>query len=176
MAFGKEIKRLREQENISVSKLASIIGVSADRLRKWEEKDFDPREEDTLVIEHFFRMPISYVMKLDSIKSFLIVQKDGERPKITFNTIIKEVELMGELLKSKDETIAALRREVDALLVIIDLYKRFANGGFTPVENVKLEQELIEKLESDIKDGVVSKIIKFKDGHYELIKGDSDPK
>jgi hypothetical protein len=46
MAFGAEIKKLREDAGISVDKLTALIGVKAGRWRKWEEKDFDPRDED----------------------------------------------------------------------------------------------------------------------------------
>ena len=41
MGFGIEIKRLREDGGFSAQKLADAIGIDAERLRKWEQKDFE---------------------------------------------------------------------------------------------------------------------------------------
>lgn len=71
MAFGMAIKKLREDARISVEKLAGRIGVSADRWRKWEEKDFDPRDEDQALIESFFGLSLKHIERLSSIKDFL---------------------------------------------------------------------------------------------------------
>lgn len=73
MPFGAEIKRLREDAKISVDKLAAKIGVNAGRWRKWEEKDLNPRIEDCTKIEAYFKMDLEQIMKLPSIKKFLIV-------------------------------------------------------------------------------------------------------
>lgn len=73
MGFGLEIKRLREDANISAQKLADKVGIDAARLRKWEEKDMSPREEDTAIIEAFFKMSLDELSKQKSIKKFLIV-------------------------------------------------------------------------------------------------------
>lgn len=67
MGFGKEIKRLRDDVNMSAGKLAIIIGIDADRLRKWEQKDLTPRDKDTATIEQFFGMSLEKIEKLSSI-------------------------------------------------------------------------------------------------------------
>lgn len=67
VAFGKEIKRLREQSNYSAKKMADLMNVDVERLRKWEQRDQDPRDEDTEKIEAFFQMPINEAMKLKSL-------------------------------------------------------------------------------------------------------------
>lgn len=54
MGFGKEIKRLRSDAGVSAKKLADLIGVDSERLRKWELYDFEPRAEDQYKIENFF--------------------------------------------------------------------------------------------------------------------------
>jgi len=77
MAFGSELKRLRENAKISVQKIADKIDVDADRWRKWEEKDLTPRIEDATKIENFFGMPLEDIMKLKSIKKFLIVPHEN---------------------------------------------------------------------------------------------------
>lgn len=73
MAFGAEIKRLREHANISVQKIAELIGVDPERWRKWEQKDMTPRKEDGDKIEAFFGMDLAELMELKSIKEFLNV-------------------------------------------------------------------------------------------------------
>lgn len=76
MGFGKEIKRLREEAKISVQKLSDMIGLDnggADRWRLWERKDFSPKDEDTRLIEAFFKMSIKEIERLQSIKKFLNV-------------------------------------------------------------------------------------------------------
>lgn len=78
MPFGRDIKKLREQANISVEKLALKIGVKASRWRKWEEKDLSPRLDDAQRIEAFFGMPLDDVTKLSSISKFLIVPQETE--------------------------------------------------------------------------------------------------
>ena len=77
MAFGSAIKKLREDAGISAEKIAARIGVSAARWRKWEEKDFDPREEDRALIEEFFGASIAEIAEMSTIKNFLKVPKKG---------------------------------------------------------------------------------------------------
>src|SRR5690606_18844124 len=89
MGFGKEIKRLREEANISVQKLAEKIGVDAERWRKWEAKDLTPRLEDTAAIEAFFGMDLNAITGLESIKKFLIVPRESKEPS---NTDVNEPE------------------------------------------------------------------------------------
>jgi transcriptional regulator with XRE-family HTH domain len=78
MGFGKELKRLRESAKISVQKLADKIGVDADRMRKWEQLDYEPRHEDVVKIELFFGMPLASVSGLHSLGDFLKVQNTAE--------------------------------------------------------------------------------------------------
>lgn len=77
MAFGKEIKRLREDAQISAEKLASKIGIDSARLRKWEQKDLTPRFDDIKRIEIFFKKPVEDIMKLKTIKEFLNVPRES---------------------------------------------------------------------------------------------------
>jgi len=77
VGFGGDIKKLREGAGISVQKLADKIGVNADRLRKWEEKDLTPRFDDAQTIEAFFGMDLAKISQLKSIKEFIIVPHHG---------------------------------------------------------------------------------------------------
>lgn len=128
MAFGKEILRLRKAVNISAEKLAKMIGIRADRLRKWEEKDNDPREEDTRRIEEFFGMEIQKVMELDSIRKFLKVQKSNEEV-VNEDGLGKKAKTEVNSGKSADNTLDEEKIDVvlEALRSEIRLkYNRFA--------------------------------------------------
>lgn len=75
MGFGIEIKRLREDAGYSAQKLADAIGIDAERLRKWEQKDFDPRDDDREKIETYFGTSLELIMKLEK---FPIQLKDKD--------------------------------------------------------------------------------------------------
>ena len=103
MAFGAEIKRLREDARISVKKLADKIGVNADRWRKWEEKDLTPRIEDAEIIEGFFGMDLSKIVKLPSIKEFLIVPREKNQVP---NIEPGQLDLIKEVIQIKERQLA----------------------------------------------------------------------
>lgn len=71
MAVGKEIKRLRGKKT-SAADAANLIGVSVDRLRKWEERDSDPSDTgDIKKVEDYFGVSLN---EIKSIKSFDFVE------------------------------------------------------------------------------------------------------
>jgi|ERR1700749_1362669 len=67
MGVGTQIKRIRDLNDLSAVKMASLIGVDVERLRKWESKNLNPRREDSDKIEEFFKVPISELSKIDKI-------------------------------------------------------------------------------------------------------------
>jgi hypothetical protein len=70
MATGKEIKRLRGKT--SAGRVADLIGVGVDRLRKWEERDSDPSDSgDVSKVERYFGVPLG---KLRDLKTFDFVE------------------------------------------------------------------------------------------------------
>lgn len=70
MATGYEIKRLRTQEKKSAQEVADFIGVDASRLRKWEERDTDPKDTGDIkkVLEYFNIESLSDLSKFDKFK------------------------------------------------------------------------------------------------------------
>lgn len=70
MAAGKEILRLRGK--ISAADVAEYIGVKVDRLRKWEERDTDPKDTgDVEKVEAYFGVSLS---GLKDLKTFDFVE------------------------------------------------------------------------------------------------------
>jgi transcriptional regulator with XRE-family HTH domain len=108
MALGKEIKRLREDVPISAQKLADRIGIDADRLRKWEQKDLDPRHDDVMLIEDFFGMDIKRVMSLSSIKKFLGTNENNRQPKDKVKFKTDDKTLLMELIRESRRTKATV--------------------------------------------------------------------
>jgi transcriptional regulator with XRE-family HTH domain len=67
MAFGSEIKRLRNIHNVSAQLLADAIGIDSERLRSWEKQDLNPRSDDQRAIEKYFGMPLQQLVSLDRL-------------------------------------------------------------------------------------------------------------
>lgn len=73
MAFGKEIKRIRESSGITASAMVELIGIdSLVRYKAWEQKDNNPKFEDRKLIETFFGMDLDEVIKLNKIPDYLL--------------------------------------------------------------------------------------------------------
>ena len=51
MAFGNEMKRIKDSQKLTAARMAEILGVSQDRLTKWMQKDLNPKEEDVITME-----------------------------------------------------------------------------------------------------------------------------
>lgn len=117
MAFGKEFKRLKEESGFSAGKIADLIGVNADRLRKWMELDHTPRPEDAAVIEAFFEMPLKEIAKLKSIKDFLKVPRETSNIRINeAPTLTEYIESIKEQKRMAVEHAADLKKLLEASL------------------------------------------------------------
>lgn len=80
MAAGAEIKRLRG--NISAQQAASLIGVDVERLRKWEQRDVDPKDSgDIQKVEAFFKTSVSKLKTLETFQFFPRETKTNEASK-----------------------------------------------------------------------------------------------
>lgn len=75
---------MREDVPISAQKLADLIGINANRLRKWEEKDMNPRTEDVNLIEEFFGLEMKKILELTSIKKFVKVPNTLSEPQTPY--------------------------------------------------------------------------------------------
>jgi len=73
MAAGKEIKRLRESgiKKISAETLAGYMNVDAAKLRKWEQRDADPKDSgDKKNVETYFGCTLIGLEKLDKFQFY----------------------------------------------------------------------------------------------------------
>lgn len=66
MPAGNEIKRLRIKAQKSAAEVAALMGVNAERLRKWEQRDVDPKDSaDINRVEKFFGTSLDNLSKLN---------------------------------------------------------------------------------------------------------------
>jgi transcriptional regulator with XRE-family HTH domain len=67
MAAGKEIRRLRDK--VSAQQVATLIGVDAAKLRKWEQRDANPKDSgDITKVEKYFGTKIDQLHKLETFQ------------------------------------------------------------------------------------------------------------
>jgi transcriptional regulator with XRE-family HTH domain len=125
MAFGKEIKRLREKASWSAQKTADQLGVKVERLRKWEQRDLDPRDEDALLIEKFFNLPIAEIKKVDDIRKFHKVPNMENHKESTGESDYKEkyIRLLEELRQQDLANLTVLKEMIDDLHESVKLNK-----------------------------------------------------
>lgn len=115
MAAGKEIKRLRGK--LAASKAAAFIGVDPEKLRKWEQRDVDPKDyADILAVEHYFGCHIKDLSKLDNFQF---------SPKPT-NGALKEADAsygkayLEESVKNLSETEKINARNIERLISLLE--------------------------------------------------------
>lgn len=160
MSFGKEMKRLREEANMSVQKIADMIGVNADRWRKWEEKDLKPRMEDGIIIEAFFGMGIRDLTKLESIKEFLKVpivqmksEKDDKPHFITQGSVVTETKTSSTKLDQSDRDLLS---EISINQKATLQYLREIRERLDRLEGRKTGTEAVREMKDLIKKGKAS--------------------
>ena len=136
MAFGKEIKRIKDKQKLTAARISEILGVSQDRLTKWMQKDLDPKEEDVITMEGKLGMSIEEIMKLEKLPTVQKVPNDS----IQFN------DALGVTIENQIEILATGR----TILSILAELQAPLKKGFLPTQlsntyrkMVKDEVELI---------------------------------
>lgn len=76
MATGAELKRIRATNNLSAQQLAALVGIDLDRLKKWEQRDQNPRAQDAEKLLSFFGVQaladLTQVSKVPSSENTLV--------------------------------------------------------------------------------------------------------
>lgn len=113
MAAGKDLKRIREASNLSAEAFGKMIGVSADRLRKWEQKDFAPRKDDSDKIEKFFGVSITDLHKIKRVPLVPKLQNILEDDETNYQRSDSElVKSLRETIESQKKVIAFLEYQL----------------------------------------------------------------
>lgn len=128
MAFGKEIKRIKENQKLTAGRLAQILGVSQDRLTKWMQKDLNPKEDDVMRIETKIGMTLDEIMKLDRLPSIQKVPND-----INFN------DALGITIENQIEVLATGR----TILSILAELQAPLKKGFLPTQLANTYRKMV---------------------------------
>jgi len=100
MAAGKEIKRLRESgiKKISAETLAGYMNVDAAKLRKWEQRDADPKDSgDKKNVETYFGCTLIGLEKLDKFQFY--DPKFSKKPSIKTNEELAQMAIVDILIE-----------------------------------------------------------------------------
>lgn len=147
MGFGFSIKKLREEAGISVEKLTQRIGVKADRWRKWEEKDLNPRDEDQRKIEDFFKLSLQNIAGLTSISKFLNVPTPGHRegPDGAVQVDGDKI-LIFEAKSSKEDDLSS----VQIVSILARAFDKQADAFQSQAATIKIQAELMKAIEKNM--------------------------
>jgi transcriptional regulator with XRE-family HTH domain len=107
MAAGKEIKRLRIGDgNRSAQEVADLIGVKAERLRKWESRDVDPKDTgDIKALEKYFKVQITKLKDLESFQFYKPIDITSENlsDSVLLTALIRHVAKLEAKVYNSDE-------------------------------------------------------------------------
>ena len=101
---------MRDGINLSAQKLADLIGIDAERLRKWEQKDLNPRDEDVARIEQYFGLPLEEIMQLEHLRAASLA------PRATTDNTTKAVRRILEARESRGLTQSAVADQLASTL------------------------------------------------------------
>lgn len=134
---GEELKRIRlANNNMSAQKLADYLGVSADRLRKWEDLGLRPNDEDSKKIEDYFEIPLD---ELDVITKFKFNAKKHPNPSNLNN--VENIDLL----------IASNKKQVDINADLVSIIKSMQNTIADALAQKQVSRgEVIEEIVSRI--------------------------
>lgn len=110
MAFGNHLKKLREACGMSAQEIADRLDVKAERLRKWEQFDRLPKQEDIIKIEKEFGVPMEKIMLLDKMPEVLKSPKKTNQnySSDTILELAKAIVIHAETILSQQEHIRFL--------------------------------------------------------------------
>ena len=63
--FGKQLRALREEKEMSQSDLAAVLRTSKQNISRWEKGQFEPSQEATLILARFFGVSIDYLFGIE---------------------------------------------------------------------------------------------------------------
>ena len=155
MAFGKEIKRIKENQKLTAARVAEILGVSADRLRKWMQKDLNPKEDDVIIMERKLGMSIEEIMNLEKLPLIQKVPNSDE-------TIYVNDKDLFEFAGNRVELIAAMRaaikiltlRNIEMDVKLSELESKVA-GGKIPTRSFADVSLKLEKMMQDASERIL---------------------
>ena len=90
--MGQRIVTLRQDQSLSQVKLADLLGVSRERLGKWESGHHAPPPESLAALSRVLNVSIDEILT-------------GKKPRISrelFDEIVEQIQKLADLLKQSD--------------------------------------------------------------------------
>lgn len=119
--FSKNLKFLREKNNMSQNKLAKLIGVNQTTIARWEDNNRTPTVDNAYDVCKIFNIPLSEFLGKD-LKSLNQTKEEEE---------IKEIEALKRVLKkagfmkdNEDLTDDELKKLLNFILANKDFLKK----------------------------------------------------
>ena len=63
--FSERLKELRQEKNLSLSKLANLTGLSNSSLCRWENSQADIESEQLIILAKFFGVTTDFLLGLE---------------------------------------------------------------------------------------------------------------
>ena len=63
--FSERLKELRQEKNLSLSKLANLTGLSNSSLCRWENSQADIKSEQLIILAKFFGVTTDFLLGLE---------------------------------------------------------------------------------------------------------------
>lgn len=108
MSIGENIKKLREERNISQYALAKMLGISQQAIDQWERSKTSPRRKTLEKISSMFNVSVDEIFNGSSNSS--INKKPKDLIKLLEN---EEYTLNGEIVNQEDKE--KIKRVIEAL-------------------------------------------------------------
>lgn len=123
MAAGKEIKRLRG--NVSAQQAATLIGVDVEKLRKWEQRDVNPKDSGDIVkVEDYFGVAIDQLGSLDNfqfVPKHVVADVTEENSSPTLKSLARSLELSAQARLIDSESRKAEADNVKRLIALLEM-------------------------------------------------------
>ena len=128
MNIGQELKRIREVNGLSAQNFADFIGISAERLRKWEPGIISPKNLDKTIISEYFKIDLEDLPKIEKFKFY------SKKKNIDNNLQVNSESTINNPDKSTIDNLAK------SILLLSDMGKTLADSNRDVVVMLKEEK------------------------------------
>lgn len=136
MGFGKELKRIRQASKVTAAELACYLYISADKLRKWEQRDSYPLPMDKKIVEDRLEMKLDQFIQLNEIANVEFIKMFYSYKKANGNKLLEEI--VSDNFKVRKQTYLS---DFDSANLYVKSLK----------ETIEKQQKIIAFLENQLK-------------------------
>lgn len=151
--IGKQLKRIRLLNGLSVQKFANYVGLNADRLRKWEERGVNPKDGDAEIISNYFEVPIDELHRIEKFKfSSKKVQKEPVE-----NLPPPESETVKTLVNTNAKLVDQSQSQSNVIASLTSMLERKLTDASKEIQVMQVSESVQSCLEKIARAGVFRK-------------------